>query len=296
MALEDVSLQVAPGAVFGLLGPNGGGKTTLFRVLSSLIHPSSGYASVFGFDTVRDAADVRRRLGLVFQEPALDQALTVAENLQFHGALYGLSGAPLRARIDELLDLFGLTARADERVQTLSGGLVRRVDLARGLLHAPSLLLLDEPTNGLDPGARRAFWETLERLRRQEGATLMVATHLMQEAEQCDRVGIIDRGHIIALDTPEALTRELGDTMLWIETPDPTDLRDRIQAQFGLEAHAVGTHVQLSPPDAPEVMASLYEAFGDRIESSAIRHPSLEDVFLTRTGYRLHAAVPARAL
>ena len=291
-AVRDVSLEVYAGELFGLLGPNGGGKTTLFRILSALVTPTNGGASVYGHDTVVEPDRVRERLGFVFQHAALDEALTVNENLEFHGALYGLSGQPLRARISDLLGLFGLSDRADERVKYLSGGLARRVDLARGLLHAPSLLLLDEPTTGLDPGARRAFWEALERLRLEEDTTVMVATHLMEEAAQCGRVGIIDRGQMVALGAPDALTRELGETMIWLHSSDPDDLRDRIEAQFGLGARVVGGRVQVGHDDAPSLLAGLYEAFGDRIESSAIRHPSLEDVFLARTGYRLDSSEP----
>ncbi len=287
VALQDVSFEVAPGALFGLLGPNGGGKTTLFRALSTLLRPSEGTARVFGFDASAQQAEVRRRLGVIFQQPALDDELTVRENLGFHGALYGLKGRTLKERINAVLDGFGLAARASDRVKTLSGGLQRRADLARGLLHAPALLLLDEPTTGLDPVARRAFWQSLTRLRREEGTTMLVATHLLEEAEACDVVGILDRGRLVALGTPEALKTALGGETLWLETPDPEGLRDRIQAQFGVEARVRGARLQISHPEAPALLASLYEAFGCQIESATVRKPSLEDVFLVHAGYRL---------
>ena len=287
VALRGVTLGVAPGALFGLLGPNGGGKTTLFRILSTLLRPSEGTARVFGLSTVDRPADVRRRIGVVFQQPALDDELTVAENLRFHGALHGLSGAALRGRIGSLLGAFGLEDRAGDRVKTLSGGLQRRADLARGLLHAPDLLLLDEPTTGLDPVARDAFWQALARLRRREGTTMLVATHLLEEAETCDAVGILDRGRLVACGTPEALKDALGGETLWLETDAADALADRIQAQFGLDAQAVGAKVQISHPEAHTLLPSLYEAFEHLIRSATVRRPTLEDVFMVHAGYRL---------
>ena len=297
VALRGVTLGVAPGALFGLLGPNGGGKTTLFRILSTLLRPSEGAARVFGLDVTAQPADVRRRLGVVFQQPALDEGLTVAENLRFHGALYGLAGARLRDRIDELLRAFGIGDRAGDRVKTLSGGLQRRADLARGLLHAPDLLLLDEPTTGLDPVARSAFWQALARLRQREGTTMLVATHLLEEAEPCDAVGILDRGRLVASGTPGALKDALGGETLWLDADDAETLADRIQAQFGLDAQAVGAKVQISHPEAHTLLASLYEAFERQIQSATVRRPTLEDVFMVHAGYRLdeRAAVAERS-
>lgn len=287
VALRDVTLHVAPGALFGLLGPNGGGKTTLFRVLSTLLRPSEGTAEVFGFDTVADPDAVRDRLGAIFQQPALDTSLTVAENLRFHGALYGLHGTTLRKRMETLLDEFGLAERADDAVHTLSGGLQRRADLVRGLLHRPHLLLLDEPTTGLDPMARRSFWQLLSRLRNREGTTMMVATHLMEEAEECNQVGIIDQGRLVALGSPDELKRDLGAETLWLESANATALCDRIQAQFGLAARVIGDAVQISHPEAHRLLSSLYEAFGTQIESATVRAPTLEDVFMVHAGHRL---------
>ena len=287
LALCDVSFSVAEGALFGLLGPNGGGKTTLFRILSTLMPPSQGTARVHGIDTTAQPAQVRRRLGIVFQQPALDDELTVLENLRFHGALYGLSSGDLSNRLTELLDLFGLADRAGDRVHTLSGGLQRRADLIRGLLHAPPVLLLDEPTVGLDPAARRAFWQALNRLRRREKTTMMVATHLMEEAEDCDKVGIIDKGRLVAHGTPHALKDELGGETLWLETDIPHALADRIQAQFGVEVGVIGDRLQISHPEAPSLLSSLYEAFEQDLDSATVRKPTLEDVFLIRTGAAL---------
>ncbi len=284
MALRDVSFTVDAGALFGVLGPNGSGKTTLFRILATLMPPSEGTARIFSTDTTHQSDVVRQQLGLVFQTPALDDKLTVRENLRFHGALYGLSGAALHNRIDSLLQQFEVADRAHDAVETLSGGLQRRVDLARGLLHRPDVLLLDEPTTGLDPAARRTFWQILDRLRRTEGTTMLLATHLMEEAERCDMVAILDEGGLVTTGSPDALKAELGDETLWLETTAPTPLRDRIEAQFGFEARIIGGSVPISHPEAPDLIASLYDAFGDRIDSATVRAPTLEDVFMVRTG------------
>jgi ABC-2 type transport system ATP-binding protein len=284
VALRDVSLQVEPGGLYGLLGPNGSGKTTLFRILSTLMPPSEGTVQVFGLDVAYHAAAVRRRLGVVFQEPALDENLTVRENLRFQAALYGLYGADRRERIDELLGRLGVADRGQDPVGELSGGLRRRVDLARGLLHRPDLLLLDEPTTGLDPGARRAFWTALDQLREVEGTTLLLATHLMDEAERCEHVGILSEGGLVANGSPTALKAELGDETLWIETDDATALRDRIAAQFGVSTRIVGSTVQVAPPDPPAFLTALYEAFGNRIRSATLRPPTLEDIFMVHAG------------
>ena len=284
VALRDVSLQVASGSLYGVLGPNGSGKTTLFRILSTLMPPSEGAASVFGVDTRQDAEAVRQRLGVVFQDEALDDNLTVRENLRFQASLYGLHGADRRERINMLLTRLGVADRADDAVSDLSGGLRRRADLARGLLHRPDLLLLDEPTTGLDPGARRAFWSAIGRLRDEEGTTLLLATHLMDEAERCDRVGILSDGTLVTDGAPDALKADLGEETLWLETDAPTALRDRIDAQFGEPTRIVGSMVQVAPPDPPAFLAALYEAFGRHIHSATLRTPTLEDVFMVHAG------------
>ncbi|HET6567200.1 MAG TPA: ABC transporter ATP-binding protein, partial [Rhodothermales bacterium] len=287
LALDDVSFSVEQGELFGLLGPNGGGKTTLFRILSTLIQPRSGSVSVFGHDVASEPDRVRQALGVVFQHSALDADLTVLENLRFHSALYGVPPRTFRERSEALLAFFDVADRAASRVSTLSGGLQRRVDLVRALLHAPRLLLLDEPTTGLDPAARRTFWQALSRQRKTEGTTMLAATHLMEEAEGCDRVGIIDRGRLVAVGTPSELKEEVGQETLWLETDDPVALRDRIQAQFGVDAVVFEKSLQIAHPEAHTLLASLYEAFGREILSATVRRPTLEDVFLMRTGYRI---------
>lgn len=283
-ALRDVSLQVEPGTLYGVLGPNGSGKTTLFRILTTLMPPTTGQARVFGLDTTTQAATVRERLGTIFQAAALDENLTVRENLRFQGALYGLHGAELRDRISELLRRLDVADRADDVVEALSGGLRRRVDLARGLLHRPDLLLLDEPTAGLDPAARRTFWRAVQRLQEAEGTTLLLATHLMDEAERCDRVGILSDGVLVAEGTPGGLKAELGNETIWVDTDDPAALRDRVDAQFGVPTRIVGSMLQVAPPHPPSFLSSLYEALGSRIRSATIRTPTLEDVFMVHAG------------
>jgi ABC-2 type transport system ATP-binding protein len=283
-ALQDVTLQVAPGTLYGLLGPNGSGKTTLFRILSTLMPPSEGRARVFGMDTTQRPDVVRERIGVVFQDEALDDALTVRENLRFQSALYGLHGTARRERIEGLLEQLGVADRADDPVEELSGGLRRRADLARGLLHRPDLLLLDEPTSGLDPAARRTFWTAVERLQETEGTTLLLATHLMDEAERCDRVGILSDGTLVAEGAPSTLKGELGDETLWLDTESPGLLRDRIEAQFGVSTRIVGSVVQVAPSEPPAFLSALYEAMGDRIRSATIRTPTLEDVFMVHAG------------
>ncbi len=287
VALRDVSFGVRRGRLFGLLGPNGGGKTTLFRILSTLLRPTDGRARVFGHDAAAEPAAVRRRLGVVFQKEALDDELTVDENLRVHGALYGLAGRALRERIASLLDTFDLADRRSSRVKTLSGGLRRRTDLARGLLHAPSLLLLDEPTTGLDPAARSAFWTALARLRRHEGTTMLVATHLMDEAERCDEVGIIDRGRFVVSGTPAALKSAVGQETLWLDAEAPDVLSAQIRERFGVAANVVGAAVQVSHPEAHTLLPRLYAAYPDVITSATVRRPTLEDVFMLHTGAAL---------
>lgn len=287
-ALRGVSLQIEPGERFALLGPNGSGKTTLFRVLTGLLRPDAGAARIFGNDPASDPLRARRALGVVFQQPALDGALTVAENLRFHGALYGLGGASLAARIGEMLDVFGLTDRASARVQTLSGGLARRADLARGLLHAPRLLLLDEPTTGLDPAARRAFWDRLDEHGRAEGTTYLVATHLLGEADVCDRVGVLHEGRLAALGEPGGLKNALGAVSLRLRANTPEDasaLAETLRAEHR-DAHASGSEVHVRDARA-EDLADIYARHTDRIAEATVRAPSLEDVFMAHTGHAL---------
>ena len=217
LALNGVSFDVRPAELFGLLGPNGSGKTTLFRVLSTLMIPTGGRALILGHDAARDPNSLRRQIGVVFQAQSIDLKLTAAENLWHQGHLYGLRGALLKSRIAEMLARVGLAERAQEKAETFSGGMQRRLELAKGLLHHPSVLLLDEPTTGLDPGARRDLWQYLHSLRDDEQVTVIVTTHLMEEAERCDRLAILNEGKLVALGTPLELKHEIGGDVIWIE-------------------------------------------------------------------------------
>ena len=287
LALDSVSLRVAPREIFGLLGPNGGGKTTLFRILSTLVRPTSGSARILGFDLRRDIGALRSRLGVVFQAPSLDKKLRVRENLAHQGHLYGLSGAGLRERIDHLLLEFNLRDRAHDLVETLSGGLQRRVEIAKSLLHRPELLLLDEPSSGLDPGARIDLWQTLYRLRDQQDVTVLLTTHLMEEAERCDRVAIIDHGRIVASGAPEALRAGIGGEVISARAKDATSLGERIAESLEVEVSVLNDEVRIEHPDGPGFITRLVEAFPGEIESVTLAKPTLEDVFIARTGRRL---------
>ncbi|MEO6872229.1 MAG: ATP-binding cassette domain-containing protein [Chthoniobacterales bacterium] len=287
VALDHVSLAVAPRAIFGLLGPNGGGKTTLFRILSTLVRPTSGSAEILGLDLVRDVGALRRRIGVVFQAPSLDKKLKVRENLAHQGRLYGIAGRALRERIDQLLIEFNLRDRANDLVETLSGGLQRRVEIAKSLLHHPDFLLLDEPSTGLDPGARIDLWQTLYRLRDQQGVTVLLTTHLMEEAERCDRVAIIDHGKIVASNTPDTLRAEIGGEVISARTKDATSLGERIAHSLGVEVSVLNDEVRIERPEGAAFIAQLVGAFPGEIDSVTLAKPTLEDVFIAHTGRRL---------
>ena len=285
-ALRGVSLQVTRGELFGLLGPNGGGKTTLLHVLATLLRPTSGVARIAGVDVARDPALARRRIGVVFQNPGLDLYLTPRENLRHHGHLYGLHGRALTSRIDEGLDRLGVLDRAGDLVKTLSGGLRRRVEIAKGLLHRPEILLLDEPTVGLDPGARRDVWAYLTTLRADDGVTVVVTTHLMEEAERCDRVGILDRGELVALGSPMELQSGIRGDVIALEADDPVRLAAAIRERFDAEAVVVDHVVRIERRDGAAFVPRLAESFPGEIRSITVGKPTLEDVFVQRTGHR----------
>lgn len=284
-ALDDLSFSVQPGEIFGLLGPNGGGKTSLFRVLATLVPPNSGRAMICGRDVIREPREVRRRIGVVFQAPNLDRKLTARENLRHQGHLYGLRGASLRSRIDQILARLDLKDREDDLVETLSGGQRRRVELAKGLLHQPEVLLLDEPSTGLDPGARISLWNYLRSLQSSDAVTILLTTHLLDEAEKCDRLAILDRGRLVACGTPDSLKREIGGEIILVDTHQPNVLRQRLQQRFSLEATALGDMLRLEHPRGHEFIPQLVEAFPGEIQSVRVSKPTLEDVFIRRTGH-----------
>jgi len=285
-ALHGLDLEVRRGEIFGVLGPNGGGKTTLFKVLATLVAPQAGRVAVFGEDTARHPERVRRRLGVVFQQPALDGKLTVRENLACHAALYGLGASESRTRAAALLERLGLADRADDFVEALSGGLARRVELAKGLLHGPDLVLLDEPSTGLDPGARRDFFSYLVHLREREGLTVVLTTHYMEEAERCDRVGFIHQGRLVAVGAPNDLKAEIGGDVVVVDAVDAEATRGRIEQRFGCVPRLVDGVLRVELPRGHEFVRDVVEAFSGDIRSVTYGKPTLEDVFVHLTGER----------
>lgn len=290
VALDGLTLSIAAGELFAILGPNGGGKSTLFRLLSTLLRPQRGSITIAGLDPVVSPGAVRELLGVVFQAPSLDKKLSVVENLWCQGRLYGLSSGELRGRTTELLERFGLADRARERVETLSGGLKRRVELAKGLLHRPRLLLLDEPSAGLDPLARNELRQYLLEIRARDGMTIVLTTHLLDEADQADRIAILDRGKLVALDSPAALRQTLAGESLSLQTADPTAVAAELAAQFALPTRVVGDSVRVEVPQAHEWVSRIVDALPGRIDSLTLGRPSLEDVFIARTGRRFTSA------
>jgi len=285
-ALDGVSFDVQAAELFGLLGPNGSGKTTLFRILSTLMVPVGGHAVILGHDVALDPNGLRRKIGVVFQAQSIDVKLTAAESLMHQGHLYGLRGTPLKRRISEMLERVGLSDRAKEKAETFSGGMQRRLELAKGLLHHPQVLLLDEPTTGLDPGARRDVWQYLRMLRDEEHVTVIVTTHLMEEAERCDRLAIINEGKLMALGTPAELKQEIGGDVILLDSHDAETLAERIRLRFHVDAKVLGEQVRLERENGHRFIADVVEAFPGEIEAVSVSKPSLEDVFIRRTGHK----------
>ena len=286
-ALNGVSFDVRPAELFGLLGPNGSGKTTLFRILSTLMIPSGGRALVMGFDASEDPASLRRQIGVVFQAQSVDPKLTAFENLWHQGHLYGLRATALKRRVEEILTRVGLADRAKERVETFSGGMQRRIELAKGLLHHPGVLLLDEPTTGLDPGARRDLWQYLQILRDEEHVSVLVTTHLMEEAERCDRLAIMNEGNLVALGSPTELKSEIGgDVILLDAAHDPGILAEHIRARFQVTTTVLGNQVRLEQEGGHRFVPDVVEAFPGEIQAISVSKPALEDVFIHRTGHK----------
>jgi len=283
-ALDHVTFEVAPGEFTAILGPNGGGKTTLFRVMTTLASPSNGRVEVFGDDVVTARDRVRHHIGVVFQAPALDVKLTVRENLLHHGHLHGLSGKPLRQQLSHALERLELSDRRRDLVESLSGGLKRRVELAKVMLTQPRLLLLDEPTTGLDPLARESFWRLINELREETKAAVLYTTHLLEEAERAGRVIILDQGMIVADGAPDSLRAQISGQIVRFRGRDTEAIKTRIRETFQLEAEGEGDSVRVVVTDGGEFAARASHALGDAIESLEIARPTLYDVFRQRTG------------
>jgi ABC-2 type transport system ATP-binding protein len=286
VALLGLTFSVGRGEIFGFLGPNGGGKTTTFKILSTLFTSKPGEVKMFGMDLAKDSISIRRKMGIVFQLPALDKKLKVRENLEHQGHLYGLSGQGLQGRIDRDLGRLGLMDRAKDKVETLSGGLQRRVELAKALLNDPELMILDEPSTGLDPAARKEFWGHLEKFRKDQGMTVLVTTHYLEEADRCDRLLILDQGQKVALGKPEELKAEIGGEVLRIRVKQPEALMPQIASKLKVKTLLVGGLIQIEQPKAHNLVSPLLEAFPEQILSLTLGLPTLEDVFIHKTGRR----------
>lgn len=285
LALDGVDLDIARGEIFALLGPNGGGKTTLFRILSTSLPIQTGEVDVLGHNLHRNLFEIRRRIGVVFQHPSLDKKLTVRENLVHHARLYGLSRGDRERRIAEALGIVGLSQRASELVETLSGGLARRAEIAKSLLHSPELLILDEPSTGLDPAGRADLWKYLSGLPAQ-GVTILATTHLMEEAEKARRIAILDHGRIVALGPPDELRGQIGGEVVTIAVDDPTAFAQRLRESFKIEADVSDDRVRFEQSAGYHSIAALVDLAGPAIHSISVAKPTLEDVFLKRTGHR----------
>ncbi|MBS0206675.1 MAG: ABC transporter ATP-binding protein [Planctomycetes bacterium] len=294
-ALGGVRFSVHQGEIFGLLGPNGGGKSTLFRLMATLLPLQTGSITVLGCDVATQPAAVRSQIGVTFQSPSVDGKLTVGENLRHQAHLYGLSGRVATDRIDCLVEQFRLQALVRQRVDTLSGGLKRRVEIAKSLLHSPELLLLDEPSTGLDPGARHDLWQYLERLSHEQQVTILVTTHLMDEAEHCGRLAILDRGCLVTLGTPAALRQTVGGDCLKVSCPDPEQLARQVTEHFGLVPRVVDRELRIEHAAGHEFLRDLVAAFPDAIQSVVLSKPTLEDVFIAQTGHRFWDEVSEEA-
>ena len=285
-AVDDLSLEVNAGEIFGFLGPNGSGKTTLFRILSTLIAAPADCVKMFGLDLRTRRDEIRQRIGVVFQSPSLDKQLTARENLRHQGHLYGLTGKELATRIDEVLASVKLSDRQHERVATFSGGMRRRVELAKGLLHRPSLLLLDEPSTGLDPGARIDLWQNLKDVQ-QSGVTVLLTTHLMEEADRCDRLAIMSQGKLLACDSPAALKSTIGGEVITITPRNLVEAQETLHTRLGLASQIIDGTLKIEAASAHLLVPRVIEALPRQVDTISMGRPTLEDVFVKLTGHGL---------
>ena len=284
VAVNDISFKVAPGEIFGFLGPNGAGKTTTINILCTLLRPNSGRATINGFDVVHQQSQVRQSIGLVFQDPSLDERLSGLQNLRFHALVYNVPSPVREQRIKEMLSMMQLWDKRHSEVRTYSGGMKRRLELARGLLHRPKVLFLDEPTLGLDPQTRNRIWEYILDLRQREGVTIFLTTHYMDEAQKADRLAIIDYGQLIAMDTPEKLKKKVGKDIISVKTADNDKAADEIKRRYQTEIRPDGNELTFSVTNGEEFLPKFIKEFDIKIQSINLRRPSLDDVFLKLTG------------
>jgi ABC-2 type transport system ATP-binding protein len=289
-AVRGINFEVALGEVFGFLGPNGAGKSTTINMLCTLAKPTSGSARVAGYDVVTERDDVRRHIGLVFQDPTLDNYLTAAQNLQLHAELYGVDSSLVKPRMQQVMEMVGLWERRDGTVGTFSGGMRRRLEIARGLMHSPRVLFLDEPTIGLDPQTRRSIWSYIHQLQEREEITIFMTTHYMDEAEWCDRIAIMDHGDIVALDTPEALKATVGHDRVTIQTDDNAAAIAELARQFGLEGQVSEGSVVFGVPEGEAFVPRLFAEFELPIRAVSVSRPTLDDVFMSYTGTTIRDA------
>jgi ABC-2 type transport system ATP-binding protein len=289
-AVRGVEFEVASGEVFGFLGPNGAGKTTTINMLCTLVKPTAGSASVAGHDVVRDRDDVRRNIGLVFQDPTLDGYLTAAQNLRLHAELYGVRSDLVAPRMEQVMTMVGLWERKDSPVSTFSGGMRRRLEIARGLMHSPRVLFLDEPTIGLDPQTRRSIWTYIRELQERERITIFMTTHYMDEAEWCDRIAIMDHGQIVALDAPESLKAQVGTDRVAIHTDDDDAAIGALADRFGVEARMSEGAVTFGVPGGEQFVPRLFAELGIPIKAVSVSRPTLDDVFMSYTGSTIRDA------
>ena len=284
VAVDDISFNVTPGEIFGFLGPNGAGKTTTINVLCTLSKPTSGRATINGFDVMRQQSQVRQSIGLVFQDPSLDEKLSGLQNLQFHALVYNVPASVREQRIEQVLRMMELWDKRKDEVRTYSGGMKRRLELARGLLHYPKVLFLDEPTLGLDPQTRTRIWEFILELRQREETTIFLTTHYMDEADKADRIAIIDDGKLIAIDTPEQLKKMVSKDIISVKTGDDDKAAEEIRLRYQIEARHDSNGLTLEVANGEEFLPAFIKEFGTEILSVNLHRPSLDDVFLKLTG------------
>jgi ABC-2 type transport system ATP-binding protein len=289
-AVKGVSFEVGAAEVFGFLGPNGAGKSTTINMLCTLIKPSGGRARVAGHDVVRERDDVRRNIGLVFQDPTLDGYLTAAQNLKLHAELYGVPSELVAPRMEQVLRMVGLWERRDGEVRAFSGGMRRRLEIARGLMHSPRVLFLDEPTIGLDPQTRRSIWTYIRELQQREEITIFMTTHYMDEAEWCDRIAIMDQGEIVALDSPETLRAGVGADRVTIQTDDNEATIAALRERFEIEGRVSEGAVSFGVEDGEQFVPRLFAELGLPILGVSVSRPTLDDVFMSFTGSTIRDA------